>query len=171
MFNFMPKPVIQNKLKQVLETILGEKINNPKKEDITIEKQQISNNNLESINILIAEDQIINMKIITQLLKRQGLSFTTAANGLDALSTYKNDPDKISMILMDVQMPVMDGLEATSEIRKSEVGTYRHIPIVAMTAHAMKGDREKFLEAGMDDYLSKPVNPKELYSTIEKYFK
>lgn len=171
MFNFMPKPVLQNKLKQVLETVLGEKQNNIDKEE-TQKKEQIKlNNNLESINILIAEDQIINMKIITQLLTRRGLSYTTAVNGLEALNTYKSDPSKISMILMDVQMPEMDGLEATSEIRKSEVKSDRHIPIVAMTAHAMKGDREKFLEAGMDDYLSKPVNPKELYSTIEKYFK
>jgi CheY-like chemotaxis protein len=172
MFNFMVKPVIQHKLKQILEIELGNKSSSTKE---LINKKTSSpvdiENKLDSINILVAEDQIINMKIITQLLSKRGLKYTAVDNGLKALNTYKNKPHQVDMILMDVQMPEMNGIEATAEIRRSEALSGKHIPIVAMTAHAMKGDKEKFLEAGMDDYLSKPVNPLELYATIEKYFK
>ncbi len=88
-------------------------------------------------------------------------------NGLLAFEEAKNS--HYDLILMDVQMPEMDGFDATQAIRKHEKGSGIHIPIVAMTAHAMKGDREKCLAAGMDFYITKPVNPSELYTTIEKY--
>lgn len=173
MFSFMSKPVIQNKLKHILEIELGNKkvINKDKATKSKVKVEDSKNLKSESINILIAEDQIINMKIISQLLSRKGFNFTKAENGLEALNAYKKESEKFSMVLMDVQMPQMDGLEATAEIRKIEDGSDMHIPIVAMTAHAMKGDKEKFINAGMDDYLSKPVNPQALYSTIEKYLK
>lgn len=172
MFNFMTKPVIQNKLKKILEKELGTKSVSPQSKPTKKEKlNEEATSSLDSFHILIAEDQIINTKIISQLLSRKGFKFTATENGLIALDEYKSNADKYDMILMDVQMPEMDGLEATSEIRKFEGSSDRHIPIVAMTAHAMKGDKEKFIDAGMDDYLSKPVNPKKLYSTIEKYLK
>ncbi len=173
MYNFLTKPILQNKLKQILESSLGEKV------EIVDGKTNAKNNTStetekskpESINILIAEDQIINMKIITQLLGRKGFNYQTAENGLKALDAYKSNPQKFDMILMDVQMPEMNGIETTEMIRKAEENSNRHIPIIAMTAHAMKGDKEKFIEIGMDDYLSKPVNPETLYETIEKHFK
>lgn len=172
MFNFMTKPVIQNKLKKILELEIGSKSELSKSKPQKKEKlQEEKTSSLDSFHILIAEDQIINMKIISQLLSRKGFNFTASENGLIALNEYKNNADKFDMILMDVQMPEMDGLEATTKIRRFEESSEKHIPIVAMTAHAMKGDKEKFIAAGMDDYLSKPVNPQKLYSTIEKYLK
>lgn len=172
MFNFMTKPVIQNKLKKILELEIGSKSESSKSKPRKKERlQEEKTSSLDSFHILIAEDQIINMKIISQLLSRKGFNFTASENGLIALNEYKNNADKFDMILMDVQMPEMDGLEATTKIRRFEESSEKHIPIVAMTAHAMKGDKEKFIAAGMDDYLSKPVNPQKLYSTIEKYLK
>ena len=172
MHTFMLKPVIQNRLKQVLDETLGNgPIDNTGAEDDMAEKENVSEIETKDVNILIAEDQIINMKIVTQLLAKQGFKFTTAENGLIALNTYKNNPDKFNMVLMDVQMPEMDGTETTTQIRKFEEVSGRHIPIIAMTAHAMKGDKEKFISLGMDDYLSKPVNPQSLYETIRKYLK
>jgi len=173
MFNFMSKPVIQNKLKHILEIELGNKPVTSKKKASKekAKSKEEKDSKLESVNILVAEDQIINMKIITQLLSKKGFNFTQAENGLKALNAYKSDANKFDIVLMDVQMPEMDGIETTTEIRKLEDGTDKHIPIVAMTAHAMKGDKEKFIAAGMDDYLSKPVNPQALYTTIEKYLK
>jgi len=170
MHTFMLKPVIQNRLKQVLNTSLGNAtLTETNSQKTEVKKENISEIKTKDVNILVAEDQIINMKIITQLLTRKGFNFTVAENGLIALNTYKNAPDKFSMVLMDVQMPEMDGMETTTEIRKLEEESERHIPIIAMTAHAMKGDKEKFIDLGMDDYLSKPVNPQALYETIWKY--
>jgi len=170
MHTFMLKPVIQNRLKQVLDANLGNiPLSETNTQEKEIKKEETSEIKTENVNILIAEDQIINMKIVTQLLTKKGFRFTTAENGLIALNAYKSDPEKFSMVLMDVQMPEMDGMETTTEIRKLEKESGRHIPIIAMTAHAMKGDKEKFISRGMDDYLSKPVNPQALYETIWKY--
>ena len=91
-----------------------------------------------------------------------------AENGREAVELWEENGD-YDLILMDIQMPEMDGYEATGEIRRREAERGGHIPIVALTAHAMKGDREKTLEAGMDDYLSKPVTSAALYTTIEKW--
>jgi len=92
-----------------------------------------------------------------------------AENGREVLKALKKD--SFDLILMDVQMPEMDGLEATAAIREKEKKTRYHIPIVAMTAHAMKGDRERCLDAGMDDYVSKPLKPEDLLKTIERVIK
>ncbi len=90
---------------------------------------------------------------------------TVANNGQETLWMWEKDP--VDLILMDVQMPKMDGFEATMAIRKKEEKTGKHVPIIAMTAHAMPEDKRKCFEAGMDDYLTKPLNPKELFDTIE----
>ena len=93
-----------------------------------------------------------------------------AGNGQEALATLaKAGPGTFDLVLMDVQMPEMDGFEAAAAIRKKEIGTGTHLPIIAMTAHAMKGDRERCLAAGMDDYLSKPVKREELIDAIERH--
>jgi len=91
---------------------------------------------------------------------------TTADNGLEALAALEKET--FDLILMDVQMPEMDGLEATAEIRRREQGTGIHLPILAMTAHAMKGDQEQCLAAGMDGYITKPVRSEELFATIDR---
>ena len=119
----------------------------------------------KKVKILLVEDNPVNRKFATSLLTKRGYSVMEAVTGLDAVYTFE-DHD-FDMILMDVQMPEMDGLEATIEIRKREEDTGTHIPIIAMTAHAMKGDKERCLKAGMDGYISKPVQVSELMSCIK----
>jgi len=117
-------------------------------------------------NILLAEDDFINTTLAITLLTQAGLQVTTVENGLDVLKEYATNT--YDLILMDMQMPEMDGYEATMAIREREKNSTSHIPIVAMTAHAIKGDREKCLKAGMDDYLAKPINAAELYAVIQR---
>ncbi len=122
---------------------------------------------LKSPRILVAEDNLVNQRVAVRMLERRGHQVLVAGNGREALETL--DREHFDVILMDVQMPLLDGLETTRRIREREQGTGRHIPIIAMTAHAMKGDREQCLAAGMDDYLAKPINTAELYTVIEKH--
>ena len=117
------------------------------------------------VRVLVAEDNHINQKIMSAILKAQGYVVDLAANGLEALDAVKNFHYHI--VLMDVQMPEMDGLEATRRIRQLSDKVAR-VPIVGVTAHALKGDRERFLEAGMDDYVSKPINKDALLDTIAR---
>jgi CheY-like chemotaxis protein len=115
--------------------------------------------------VLLAEDNAVNRTLAVRLLERQGYEVSVCADGRAAIAAVEEAP--FDFILMDVQMPDMDGLQATAAIRKLEESTGRHIPIVAMTAHAMKGDREKCLAAGMDGYVSKPIHKAELFAAIE----
>ena len=110
----------------------------------------------------MAEDNDINQLIAVELLKGYGLEVTTANNGLEAVHMAHNTP--FDVILMDIQMPEMDGFEATKRIRENS--NLAHIPIIAMTAHAMSGDAEKSLAAGMQDHVTKPIDPDVLYSTL-----
>jgi len=114
--------------------------------------------------ILLAEDNPVNQLLAVRLLEKEGHEVTVAENGRLALECVMQQP--IDLVLMDVEMPEMDGLETTQAIRRGERGG--HLPIIAMTAHAMKGDRERFLDAGMDDYVSKPIRPRELYQAIDR---
>ena len=120
----------------------------------------------QRLNILLAEDNIINQKVAVHILDKSGHKVFVANNGQEALEALKKD--RYDLILMDVQMPKIGGFEATASIREKEKKTGSHIPIVAMTAHAMKGDRERCLEAGMDDYISKPLKAEELIKTIDR---
>jgi PAS domain S-box-containing protein len=117
-----------------------------------------------ALNILVAEDTLFNQKFIRRLLARWGHKATIVENGLAALSAVSQN--NFDIVLMDVQMPEMDGFEATEKIRAMESSTKRHVPIIAMTAHAMKGDRERCLEAGMDDYVPKPISSETLLNVI-----
>ncbi len=112
------------------------------------------------IRVLVAEDNAVNQRLALRLLEKRGHQVTIVENGLEALA--KLEVDRFDLILMDVQMPGMDGLQATAAIRAQERESGEHIRIVALTANAMKGDREKYLEAGMDDYISKPIRQPEL---------
>jgi signal transduction histidine kinase/ActR/RegA family two-component response regulator len=117
-----------------------------------------------ALSILVAEDNIVNQALVKALLRARGHGVTLANNGREVLSLLDGQP--FDLILMDIQMPEMDGLQATAEVRQRERRTGEHIPIVAMTAHAMEGDRERCLEAGMDEYISKPISVKELLALI-----
>jgi len=117
------------------------------------------------LHILLAEDNTVNQKLAIRILEKFGHHATVAIHGRQAVELYRSG--QYDLILMDVQMPEMNGYEATAAIREIEAGTDRHIPIVAMTAHAMKGDRERCLNAGMDGYVSKPVEAPALYEAIE----
>jgi signal transduction histidine kinase/DNA-binding response OmpR family regulator len=120
----------------------------------------------QTYRILIAEDNLVNQRVAIYMLEKQGHQVTGVMNGEEALDALEKG--NFEAILMDVQMPKMDGVKATQLIRQREKETGLHIPIIAMTAHAMKGDREKCLEAGMDEYISKPLNAKHLGETISR---
>jgi CheY-like chemotaxis protein/anti-sigma regulatory factor (Ser/Thr protein kinase) len=118
------------------------------------------------MNILLAEDNAVNQMVMHRQLNTRGHRVVVAANGRAAVETFQHEP--FDLIFMDVQMPEMDGLQATHAIRRHEQRATR-TPIVALTAHAMSGDRERCLQAGMDDYITKPVDPKELDEILELY--
>ena len=120
---------------------------------------------VERCRVLLAEDGVINQQVAVRLLEERGHSVEVVNNGRAAVERVAEQP--FDVVLMDVQMPEMDGIEATAAIRRAEAQTGGHIPIVAMTAHAMKGDRDRFLAAGMDGYVAKPVRPHELYAAVE----
>jgi CheY-like chemotaxis protein len=117
------------------------------------------------LRVLLAEDNAVNRLVVIRLLEKQGHHVVAAASGTEALAALSRE--NYDVVLMDVQMPDMDGFEATRTIRTMEKGTGRHQQIIALTAHAMIGDRERCLEAGMDAYLSKPINATELYEVLE----
>jgi PAS domain S-box-containing protein len=116
------------------------------------------------LRILVAEDNLINQKLATKLLSNQGHTVLLAGNGREALAVLERET--VDLVLMDVQMPEMGGFEATARVRERERGTARHLPVIALTAHAMKGDREECLAAGMDAYVSKPIQEKELLRAL-----
>jgi CheY-like chemotaxis protein len=118
-----------------------------------------------SARILVVEDNHVNQKVVVAVLRKRGFTLELANDGREALA--KLEKSEFDLILMDVQMPVLDGLEATRLIRKHE--RWQSLPIIAMTAHAMNGDRERCLEAGMSGYISKPVHPSHLLQTIDEH--
>jgi two-component system, sensor histidine kinase and response regulator len=122
--------------------------------------------NVRALRILLAEDGLVNQKVAVSLLDRRGHSVHVANNGREALEALEREP--FDLVLMDIQMPELDGFETTAAIREKERRRGGHLPIVAMTAHAMMGDRERCLDAGMDDYISKPIRADDLYATVER---
>ena len=119
------------------------------------------------LRILLAEDNAINQRLALRLLEKCGHQVAVTTNGREALAALDNG--NFDVVLMDIQMPEMDGFEATAAIRSKEriVGT--HLPIIAMTAHAMTGDRERCIGAGMDGYIAKPIRPQELFQAISSF--
>jgi signal transduction histidine kinase/CheY-like chemotaxis protein len=118
-------------------------------------------------HILLAEDNVVNQRVARAILERAGHTVAMAPTGENAVRMWEQEP--FDLILMDVQMPDLDGFEATALIRKKEKGSGTHMPIIAMTAHAMSGDRERCLDAGMDDYISKPISGPVLLDLVTKY--
>jgi PAS domain S-box-containing protein len=161
---YLRKPLSQSVLLNTLVMVLGpDRINQAK----TVDQGDASSFDLlRPLKILLAEDNPVNQKMAKLILEKKGHSVTTAENGKKVIEKFETE--KFDIILMDVQMPEVDGLDATLTIRKLEVQTGGRIPIVAMTAHAVKGDREMCLNAGMDGYVSKPISRSELFETMRK---
>ncbi len=164
---FITKPIRQSELLNAIMHILKKM---PEDRVVEISPTQSSPNEpCPAYRILVAEDNLINQKVVCYMLEKNGHQVTSAHNGKEALEEFEKH--LFDVVLMDVQMPKMDGFEATAAIREKEKETNGHIPIIALTAHAMKGDRERCLEAGMDDYVSKPIKPEELFATIDRVLK
>ena len=121
------------------------------------------------LRVLVAEDNPVNRKLVTTLLARRGHTLTAVENGRQALDAIQSASEPFDVVLMDLQMPEMGGLEATREIREREKASGGHLPLVALTAHAMQGDRERCLEAGMDGYLAKPIDVDQLIAALEHF--
>ena len=122
---------------------------------------------VKKLRVLLAEDNAINQKIACRFLEKEGHHVTLACDGRQALAAIERE--NFDVVLMDVQMPEMDGFEATAAIRAQERDTGKRLPILAMTAHAMAGDRERCLAAGMDGYIAKPIRARELIELLEKF--
>jgi two-component system sensor histidine kinase/response regulator len=160
---YLQKPVKQQMLRDALIAVLGQKeVKQPK----LVTRHLISEQRRQGMRILLAEDNPVNQKLAVILLQKAGFSVDAVENGVQALD--KVQKERYSAVLMDVQMPELDGFDATRRIREWE-GDARHIPIIAMTAHALKGDRERCLKAGMDDYVSKPLEPQFLLNVLDHW--
>ena len=142
-------------------------IHNREASTVTLTRSVQQSPRSTTLNLLLAEDNVVNQKLMVRLLERRGHRVTVAGTGLAALECM--DHERFDLVFMDVQMPELDGLAAAQEIRRREQATGRHTPIVALTAHAMTGDRERCLAVGMDGYLTKPVDLKELHETLDMY--
>jgi two-component system, sensor histidine kinase and response regulator len=164
---YLLKPVRQYELREAIARAVTRKARKVEKQMLTRESLQKDPEPNRSLNILLAEDNPVNQKLALRLLQKRGHTVTIANNGDEALGALAKA--SYDLVLMDVLMPGKDGLEATAELRKREKKSGYRTPVVAMTALAMKGDKERCLEAGMDGYLSKPVRPQELDSILESY--
>jgi PAS domain S-box-containing protein len=162
---YVMKPIKSSELLETIFSALGRSFWHPEPASPTalLERKRV-----RPLRVLVAEDHEINQKLAVALLEKQGHRVTVADNGRDVLKLLERR--EFDLVLMDVQMPQLDGLEATALIRQRERGTDQHVPIIAMTACAMKGDRERCLEYGMDNYISKPLKPQELFDTIAAVF-
>jgi len=164
---YLTKPVRQSELRHAIATVLGSKAEEPPiPQLVTRHTVREEEHGVKApFQVLLAEDNPVNQRLAMRLLQKRGYRVVVVGNGREALQALEKD--RFDLILMDVQMPEMGGFETTAEIRKREQSCGAHIPIVAMTAHAMTGDREKCLAAGMDAYVSKPIRSGELFATIE----
>ena len=161
----LTKPVSPAELRQLVCGILGRHAERPTSPEPAAASLPGGRPAGASRRILLAEDNPVNQVVAVRLLEKRGHRVTVAANGREAVAAVRREP--FDLVLMDVQMPEMDGFEATAAIRQAEVSTGAHLPVFAMTAHTMKGDAERCLAAGMDGHLPKPVRPAELYAIVD----
>jgi signal transduction histidine kinase/CheY-like chemotaxis protein/HPt (histidine-containing phosphotransfer) domain-containing protein len=162
---YLTKPVKQSSLLDAIMTVLG--ATEPEGATPPLVTLHTLRENLRPLHILLAEDNAVNRKIALGMLEKRGHTVVAALNGKEALASLESGGERpFDLILMDIQMPEMDGFEATALIREKEKSVGGHIPIIALTAHAMKGDREACLNAGMDGYVSKPLKSEDLLTAI-----
>jgi len=159
---YLVKPVRQTELLDGICQVLN-KI--PTAKSIPLVTRHTLRENKHRSRVLLVEDNAVNQTLAARLLEKRGYSVIVAGNGGEAMEAFENN--LFDVVLMDIQMPVMDGFKATAAIRAKEQLIGGHIPIIAMTAHALTGDQERCIAAGMDAYVSKPLRTSELFSTIE----
>jgi two-component system sensor histidine kinase/response regulator len=161
---YLSKPVAQSELLNAILTTLA--VPQPAPRDLVVTRHSLRERR-SGMRILLAEDNAVNRQLALKLLEKHGHKVVVAENGRQALEALERE--KVDLVLMDVQMPEMDGFEATAAIRAKEKTSGGHLPIIAVTAHAMKGDRERCLAAGMDDYIAKPIRTPELAKLLDRY--
>jgi two-component system sensor histidine kinase/response regulator len=160
---YLFKPVLQSDLLDALMKVFGDKTGISGGLQLMLGPRLLEGRT--SLRVLLAEDNRINQRLVVRLLEKRGHTVIVAEDGAQALKALQKNV--FDLVLMDVQMPIMDGLQAAAQIREREKATGAHVPIIAMTAHAMQGDRQRFLDGGMDGYVSKPVHAQELFDAIE----
>ncbi len=167
---YLNKPIRRDKLMQTLKVLFDGKgiseVKAKRADNKLATASDIMENQMPAVRILLAEDNPVNQKLAKIMLTKAGYHVDVANHGIEAVEMYTLTPEKFNLIFMDVQMPEMDGLEATRILRQSG---FHSIPIIAMTAHAIKGDRETCIEAGMNDYIAKPIKRDIVMKTIEKW--
>ena len=164
---YLLKPIRQSELREAIARALGAKEHEGVIPLITRFSLQDGRDPSASLSILLAEDNAVNQRLTTRLFEKRGHRVVVTVNGREALATLEKDA--FDLVFMDIQMPEMDGLEATAAIRAKEQLSGKHLAVIALTAHAMKGDQERCLAAGMDGYLSKPIRPQELDAILDNY--
>jgi CheY-like chemotaxis protein len=165
---FLSKPVRRDKLLQMVAQLIGSRDDKKPKERKILTKYSLIEEMKRSLKILLVEDNPVNQKLAKLMLERAGYSIVVAKNGVEAIDCVKQT--RYNIILMDIQMPEMDGYETTRRLREiEEKENSERIPILAVTANALKGDKAKCLECGMDDYISKPIKREEIFEMIEKW--
>jgi CheY-like chemotaxis protein/HPt (histidine-containing phosphotransfer) domain-containing protein len=159
---YLTKPIQPSELLDAILSALAVRVDEPNQTQ-GVSPQRYGR---QAMRVLLAEDNAVNRTLATRLLEKHGHTVVVVENGRQAMEALEREA--IDLVLMDVQMPEMDGLEATAAIREKEKKTGSHVPIIALTAHAMKGDREKCLAAGTDDYLTKPIRTADLFAAIDR---
>jgi two-component system sensor histidine kinase/response regulator len=167
---FLSKPIRRNNLYMMLEGVLGKKSSDtqeerPKKQKIYTQ-YSLREDRKHSVRILLAEDNPVNQKLALIVLNKAGYQVEIVNNGKEAVERYAQSPEEFDLILMDIQMPELDGMKASRLIREKG---FENVPIIAMTAHAMKGDREKCIDAGMNDYITKPIKREIVFEILGKW--
>jgi CheY-like chemotaxis protein len=162
---YLTKPIKRTELLRALLTVISGPASAPA--STTVAPRRAIGHGPRRLHLLLTEDNAVNQQLAVRLLEKRGHSVVVAGNGREALVALARARYRFDVVLMDVQMPEMDGFEATRLIRLREQVMGGHVPIVAMTAHAMKGDRERCLHEGMDGYISKPLQPTELFEVVE----
>jgi two-component system sensor histidine kinase/response regulator len=164
---YLLKPIRQSELREAIARVIGESEPNAANPLVTRYAVQAAVELQPGLRVLLVEDNAVNQRLAMRMLEKKGHHVTVAENGKEAVAALEKQ--KFDVVLMDMQMPEMDGFEATAAIREKERATGLHQPIIALTAHAMKGDREKCLAGGMDGYLTKPIRSLELFEILDGY--
>jgi two-component system, sensor histidine kinase and response regulator len=165
---YLLKPVRQSELREAIARVLGSGVQDGAAPLVTRFAVQGATEPSESLTILVAEDNMVNQRLAVRMLEKRGHRVTVAVNGREALEALSRN--SFDLVLMDVQMPEMDGLTATTILREQERGGEAHATVIALTAHAMKGDQDRCLAAGMDGYLTNPIRPQELDDVLAHQF-